>query len=93
MESHKHARDIIKYPNAMDDPYNKDKYTNFVRMMVIVMTLHALFCLIQRHRYKAKWKKDYFSEDKETKLYYLYKDVTSEEFDVYTPTDTSMFTY
>jgi len=55
MTKHKHKRDPIKWPNAMDDPYNQEPYTNLVRMLVMVLTLFALISLVQRHRYKVEW--------------------------------------
>lgn len=75
----------------MDDLFNKEPSTNFVRTIVCTISLFGLICLIQRHRYKAKWKRVHFSDDKETKLYYRYKEVTSDKLDIYKPHDPSLF--
>jgi hypothetical protein len=88
MTKHVHRRDPTIWENAMDDPYNKEPVTNFMRMIGLILTLFALFCLVQKHLYKVEWQRSFFSEDKETRLYYRYKEITAEKFDIFQPKHT-----
>jgi hypothetical protein len=90
MAKHVHSRDPVRWPNAMEDPANSGGSTNAVRMLGLTLSVGALYCLVQRHRYKNKWKHVYFTDDKETKLYYRYKEVTSARRDIYMPGHRSM---
>lgn len=69
----------------MDDPYNSEVENNMVRMVVMFLTMSSMYYLYKRNHYKVKWENEYFSNDRETRLYYRYKEVTSEKFDIYIP--------
>lgn len=57
-------------PNAMDDPRNQKTATNMVRLIIMITTLLAVFCLVMRHRYKVQWLNEYFQQDSETHIYH-----------------------
>lgn len=38
-------KDIKKYPNPMDDPFHQDPYTNVIRLIVVILSGVALYCL------------------------------------------------
>lgn len=84
-------RDPKKYPNAMDDPDNSYMFTNTVRMLTCLLSFAGLFCLVQRHVIKCKWRGELFTNDKETKLYFRYKEVTAEQHDVFKPHHVKLF--
>jgi hypothetical protein len=88
-----HRRDPVLYPNAMDDPQNKTPRNNFVRMMVSFLTLTALFCLIQRHRYKSYWKTYCFNKDNRTYVYYKYQNCLGDLEDQYQPDKPKMINF
>lgn len=91
MTTHTKNRNIEMWPNAMDDPYNREKSTNVARMFVCVLSFFAIICLFQRHYYKCMWKKLYFVSDSYTRLYFRYSEVTSDEMDLYKPIHIELF--
>jgi hypothetical protein len=88
MKKHRHTRNPEKWPNAMHDPYNMEPENNLCRMVVLALTLCSMFCMFLRHKYKVEWQRSFFSDDKQTKLYYRYKEVTAEKFDIFQPKNT-----
>lgn len=72
-----HHRSPELYPSPMDDPIFKNPKTNIIRMTVVGTSLSAVYCLIQRHRYKTKWKRVYYDFDNHTYTYLNFTDVLS----------------
>lgn len=75
----------------MDDPMNANKYTNIVRMLVLMLSVFGTVCLVLRHKYKTEWKLKYFNDDFYIYAYYKYQDSLSNLNNQYTPETTSMF--
>jgi hypothetical protein len=74
----------------MDDDWNKSRYTNLQRLIVSILTLMAVVCLVLRHYYRNQWDKK-FKNDKLTRLYHRYKDISSSEKFSYQPFQGRMF--
>ena len=70
-------RDPIKYPDPMQMPILQHPKTNIVRITVAATSMFAVYCLVQRHRYKYFWKQHYYNDDLLTYSYFQYFDVLS----------------
>jgi len=70
------------YKTPRNEEHNRKH--NLFKMNVLFLTILALYALVMRHKAREKWILN-FNEDKCTKLYHRYKDITSSEEDRYNP--------
>lgn len=70
--THFESVDSEAFPNAMEDPRNREAITGIIRLTTMGTNLVALFCLVRRHQYKVLWRNKYFNNDGTTHIYYQF---------------------
>lgn len=66
--------DPAKFADAINDPRNRSVSSKMTRLVVLITTILALYCLVKRHEYKTQWLNQYFNDDEQTHLYYNYQE-------------------